>query len=141
MSAHDEEISAGNDSPVMSLELKLSEKARPLFEEAARFAHANGLWVSLSSSVTELANAELVLSAQYPQDAAPSSYKLIADTANQVVIHEMTFSRDESTDRQETQPSALNNMVIDTQLEAFFSKAFGLHLAYLTDKRHPPGFW
>jgi hypothetical protein len=129
MSAHDEEISAGNNSPVISLELKLSEKARPLFEEAARCAHANGLWVSLSSSVTEFANAELVLSAQYPQDEAPSSYKLIADTANQVVIHEMTFSRDESTDRQETQPEALNNMVINTQLKAFFTKAFGLHLA------------
>jgi hypothetical protein len=141
MSAHNEETSAGNSSPVMSLELKLSEKARPLFEEAARYAHANNLWVSLSSSVNEAAAAELILSVKSPQDETPSSYKLIADSANQLVIHEMTFGREEATDRQETKPAALNDMVIDSQLEAFFSRAFGLHLDYLTDKRHPPGFW
>jgi hypothetical protein len=141
MSAHNEGTSAGNSSPVMSLELKLSEKARPLFEEAARYAHANNLWVSLSSSVNEAAAAELILSVKSPQDETPSSYKLIADSANQPVIHAMTFGREEATDRQETKPAALNDMVIDSQLEAFFSRAFGLHLDYLTDKRHPPGFW
>ncbi len=131
-----------DDHPAaMSLGLKLSEKARPLFEDAVSHAHAQGMWVSLSSSITANAMAELVLSARFPDDDASSTYRLIADEANQRVLHEMVFARDKSTDRQETTPAALNDLVIDTQLQAFFSKAFGLHLDYLTDKRHPPGFW
>lgn len=125
----------------MRLDLKISEKARPLFEQAAQFAHAKGLWVSLSSSINEHAVAELILSARFPDDETPSIYRLIGDDARQTVVHEMAFGRDKSTDRQETKPAALNDMVIDTQLESFFSKAFNLHLDYLTEKQHPAGFW
>lgn len=131
----------GHASPPAGLHLKLAEKARPLFEQAAQYAHAQGLWVSLSSSIGENAVAELTLSARYPDDAQPGIYRLIGDEHKQTVIHDMVFGRSGETDRQETQPSALNDMVIDTQLERFFSKAFDLHLDYLTDKRHPPGFW
>lgn len=141
MSEQSENALSGEHPAAMSLELKLSEKARPLFEEAARYAHAKGMWVSMSSSVTENAVAELTLSARFPDDEAASTYRLIGDEVRQCVVHEMEFGRDKSTDRQETKPAALNDMVIDTQLEAFFSKAFGLHLDYLTEKRHPPGFW
>lgn len=141
MSKQSEHPASGDKPEAMGLDLKLSEKARPLFEEAARFAHAKGLWVSMSSSISENARAELILSARYPDDEAPSIYRLIGDEAKQTVVHEMEFGRDNSKDRQETEPAALNDMVIDTQLETFFSKAFGLHLDYLTDKRHPPGFW
>ncbi|MBL4834017.1 MAG: hypothetical protein JKY26_08585 [Pseudomonas sp.] len=141
MSKHSEHLDAGNTPPAQGLHLKLSEKARPLFEQAAQYAHAQGLWVSMSSSIGENAVAELVLSARFPDDADPSIYRLIGDEGKQTVVHEMEFGRTRTTDRQETQPSALNDMVIDTQLESFFSRAFDLHLDYLTDKRHPPGFW
>lgn len=141
MSNHDENPATKNQPTAMTLDLKLSEKARPLFEEAAQYAHSKGLWVSMSSSISENATAELILSARFPDDANPSVYRLIGDEEKQTVVHEMEFGRDSSTDRQETKPAALNDMVIDTQLESFFSKAFGLHLDYLTDKRHPPGFW
>ncbi|WP_339847362.1 hypothetical protein [uncultured Halopseudomonas sp.] len=140
--SNDHEGSTAEHQPVtMRLDLKLSEKARPLFEQAAQFAHAKGLWVSMSSSINENAVAELILSARFPSDEAPSIYRLIGDEARQKVIHEMEFGRDQTKESQETQPTALNDMVIDTQLEHFFSKAFDLHLDYLTEKQHPPGFW
>lgn len=139
---NDHESPTPDEPPVAKrLDLKLSEKARPLFERAAQFAHAKGLWVSISSSINEHAVAELILSARFPDDAAPSVYRLVADDAKQTVFHEMEFGRHKSTDRRETQPAALNDMVIDTQLEIFFSKGFDLHLDYLTEKQHPAGFW
>lgn len=141
MSARDENPPAAGQPLAQSLALKLGEKARPLFEEAARYAHARGLWVSMSSSVSENAVAELVLSARFPEDAQPSIYRLIGHEQEHSVVHTMEFARDGTTDRQETGAAALNDMVIDTQLERFFSKAFDLHLDYLTDRRHPPGFW
>lgn len=140
--AKNSESPASSDQPTAArLNVKLSEKARPLFEQAAQYAHSKGLWVSMSSSINERARAELVLSARFPDDAAPSVYRLIGDEETQTVVHEMEFGRDHSTERQENEPAALNDMVIDTQLQTFFSKAFDLQLEYLTEKRHPAGFW
>lgn len=141
MNKHTENPQQGDAPAAQGLHLKLAEKARPLFEEAAQYAHAQGLWVSMSSSIGENTVAELILSARFPDDANPSVYRLIGDGSKQTVVHEMEFGKTQTTDRQETLPSALNDMVIDTQLESFFSRAFGLHLDYLTDKHHPPGFW
>ena len=117
----------------------LTQRARPLFEEAASYARLQGLEVVVDL-VLENPRPRLILAASRPGQEQVSSYSLIANPMAQRVLHETYYAESGDIHRQETQLAALNEKVIDTRLAGFFRKAFALPLDYLQDK-HPIGFW
>ncbi|AEF22367.1 MULTISPECIES: hypothetical protein [Pseudomonas] len=117
----------------------LSEKARPLFEEAASYARNHDLDVVVDL-VLEHDSPRLILAVSRPGEDAVSSYSLVANLAAQRMLHEEFYADSGDIHRQESPLASVNEKVIDTRLANFFRKGFALPLDYINE-RHPIGFW
>jgi len=117
----------------------LSEKARPLFEEAASYARNHDLDVVVDL-VLEHDKPRLILAVSRPGEDTVSSYSLVANLASQRMLHEEFYADSGDIHRQESLLASINEKVIDTRLANFFRKGFALPLDYINE-RHPIGFW
>lgn len=126
-------------SPREAFVQALSERARPLFEDAASHARNHDLDVVVDL-VLEDDKPRLILAASRPDAGLVSSYSLIGNLATQRVLHEEYYAESGDIHRQEARLASVNEKVIDTRLANFFRKAFGLSLDYIA-QRHPIGFW
>ncbi|MFT6465106.1 hypothetical protein [Halopseudomonas laoshanensis] len=122
-----------------TLAQRLESCGLPGFNRACRYAESQNLEASVHFEQVAPSLSRLSLSVRRQGDAKASTYQVLVEENKQRVIHEQYFAADQSTRHEETLPSAINEMVMDSRLEAFFSKAFNLLLPYLKD-RHPPGF-
>ena len=105
------------------------------FEQAADYAHLNGLQAS-----TELRNGEhleLCLTLRRPSDNMPCCYRIRAVPDSRLVLHEKTYGAE--VQRLQAAPDSINDTLIETELAAFFIKAAALPLDYVAE-RHQPGF-
>lgn len=118
---------------------RLERCGLPGFNRACHYAESQNLEASVHFEQIDTSLTRLSLSVRRQGDAKASTYQVLAEEKKQRVIHEQYFAADQSTRHEETLPAAINEMVMDSRLEAFFSKAFNLLLPYLKD-RHPPGF-
>lgn len=118
---------------------RLEHYALPRFTRACRYAESQNLQASVDEERDDLQLICLRLNVRHPGNNLTSSYQLHIDKHNQRVIHEQHFAAEQSSQREDTLPTAINAMVMDSRLEAFFSRAFNMLLPYLKDS-HPPGF-
>lgn len=125
--------------PGQTLADKLEMVALPAFQEACRYASSQNLEAQVHFDRVDALVAQLSLTVSRAEDHTASTYRITAQEHNQCVIHEHYYAPDQSTSREETDPSAMNQMIMDTRMEAFFSRAFDMLLPYLKE-RHPPGF-
>lgn len=105
------------------------------FEEAAHYAHANGL-----QARTQLRNgeqAELRLTLKRPSDGVPCVYRIGVLAQRNLVLHEKSYG--EEVQRLEAPLASINQTLVETELAAFFIKAAALPLDYVAE-RHQPGF-
>tara|TARA_R110000796_G_scaffold252600_1_gene388574 strand:- start:33093 stop:33533 length:441 start_codon:yes stop_codon:yes gene_type:complete len=126
-------------SPAQTLADNLEMVALPVFQEACRYAVSQSLEAQVHFDRVDALVTQLSLTVSRTEDHTASTYRITTQEHNQCVIHEHYYAPDQSTSREETDPSALNDMIMDSRMEAFFSRAFGLLLPYLKE-RHPPGF-
>ena len=118
-----------------SLLVALVDCAAVHFEEAAHYAHANGL-----QARTQLRNgeqAELRLTLKRPSDGVPCVYRIGALTERNLVLHEKSYGQE--VQRLEAPLESINQTLVETELAAFFIKAAALPLDYVAE-RHQPGF-
>ncbi|MDG9926341.1 MULTISPECIES: hypothetical protein [unclassified Pseudomonas] len=118
-----------------ALRVALVDCAALHFEEAARYAHANGL-----EAHTQLRNderPELHLTLKRPSDGVPCIYRIGALTERNLVLHEKIYGQE--VQRLEAPLESINQTLVETELAAFFIKAAALPLDYVAE-RHQPGF-
>ena len=122
-----------------SLSERLEQCLLPALQRACRYAESQDLQARVQVEQMDEYLTRASLSVQRPGDAAASTYLVLADAGNQRVVHEQFFAADQVSVCEDMLPAALNDMVIDSRLQAFFSRAFNLLLPYMKE-RHPPGF-
>jgi hypothetical protein len=118
-----------------SVLVALMDYAAVHFEEAAHYAHANGL-----QARTQLRNgeqAELRLTLKRPSDGVPCVYRIGVLAQRNLVLHEKSYG--EEVQRLEAPLESINQTLVETELAAFFIKAAALPLDYVAE-RHQPGF-
>ncbi|WP_137973208.1 hypothetical protein [Pseudomonas sp. F(2018)] len=105
------------------------------FEEAAHYAHANGL--EARTQLRNDAHPELRLTLKRPSDSVPCVYRIGALTECNLVLHEKSYGQE--VQRLEAPLESINQTLVETELAAFFIKAAALPLDYVAE-RHQPGF-
>ena len=105
------------------------------FEEAAHYAHVNGL--EAHTQLHNGAQAELCLTVKRPSDGVPCVYRIGALADRPLVVHEKTYG--EEVQRLEAPLESIHQTLVETELAAVFIKAAALPLDYVAE-RHQPGF-
>ncbi|WP_394558292.1 hypothetical protein [Aquipseudomonas alcaligenes] len=124
--------------PVFREELlhALVDCAAQHFEEAADYAHANGLQASMQ--LRNEVQAELKLTLRRPSDGTPCCYRITSVPDSHLVLHEKSYGAE--IQRLQAPLDSINHTLLETELAAFFIKAAALPLDYVA-ARHRPDFF
>lgn len=118
-----------------SVRVALVDCAAVHFEEAAHYAHTNGLQARTQLRSGE--QPELRLTLKRPSDGTPCVYRISALAERNLVLHQKSYG--EEIQRLEAPLESINQTLVETELAAFFIKAAALPLDYVAE-RHQPGF-
>jgi len=106
------------------------------FEQAADYAHANGLQAGMQLRNEE--QVELRLTLKRPSDGSICCYRIAGVPDCRLVLHEKTYGSEVQSLKAPL--DSINHTLVETELAAFFIKAAALPLDYVAE-RHQPGFF
>lgn len=118
----------------------LKQVALPSFAEAGEYARSHGLICNVELHDGPGGLSRLVLHARRPGEGLECHCLISADPASASLVHENQYAGRGTPERIHGPLASLNQMVLDTRLQAFFQASFGLRLDYIS-RRHPGGFW
>lgn len=119
---------ADEEAFLFAFETHVLWKALPAFEEASRYARDRGLDCQVELLTDADGHPELCLLARLGGGQQHSSYRIVADTENQGLVHYQYAVHGEYTRRLPAHLASIDSGVLDTQLADFFLHAFGMHL-------------
>ena len=106
------------------------DEAQHHFDEAARYAHDNGLLAEVTRQPEQL-----TLQVKRPSDGAPCRYRIAALASVPEVMHEKCYGAD--IDCLEATLDSVNQTVVETELASFFIRSAALPLDYIAQRHHP----